>query len=200
MFSFVSPVKKCLHGKTDVEYLCEYSNQFWRKYHQNRKFSVMILNDGHEGTLEALKYTDEFIYNFLNSLFNDNLLKESSLFLLSDHGVVMPSIYSLFEFYNAERGLPMLYLIINDRKNISYNMQYFNLHENQQAFITAFDIYNTINHLLYGDSYINIKNKTNEFDTPKSPFGQSLFLKIGRNQRTLFNYEHIQYMLCEKKK
>ena len=200
MFSFVSPVKKCLHGKTDVEYLCEYSNQFWRKYHQNRKFSVMILNDGHEGTLEALKYTDEFIYNFLNSLFNDNLLKESSLFLLSDHGVVMPSIYSLFDFYNAERGLPMLYLIINDRKNISYNMQYFNLHENQQAFITAFDIYNTINHLLYGDSYINIKNKTNEFDTPKSPFGQSLFLKIGRNQRTLFNYEHIQFMLCEKKK
>ena len=56
----------------------------------------------------------------------------------------MPSIYSLFDFYSKERGLPMLYLLINDRKNISYNEQYFNLHENQQAFITAFDIYNTI--------------------------------------------------------
>ena len=147
MFSYVSPSKKCLHGKTDVEYLCEYSNQFWRKYQKNRKFSIMVLNDGHEGTLEALKYSDEFIYNYLNSLFNENLFKDSSIFLLSDHGVVMPSIYSLFDFYSKERGLPMLYLLINDRKNISYNEQYFNLYENQQAFITAFDIYNTINFL-----------------------------------------------------
>ena len=93
----------------------------------------------------------------------------------------------------------MLYLLINDRKNISYNEQYFNLHENQQAFITAFDIYNTINHLLYGDFYINIKNKTNYIDTPKSPFGQSLFFAIDKRQRLLFNNEHFQYILCEKK-
>jgi len=199
MFSYVSPSKKCLHGKTDVEYLCEYSNQFWRKYQKNRKFSIIVLNDGHEGTLEALKYSDEYIYNYLNSLFNENLFKDSSILLLSDHGVVMPSIYSLFDFYSKERGLPMLYLLINDRKNISYNEQYFNLHENQQAFITAFDIYNTINHLLYGDFYINIKNKTNYIDTPKSPFGQSLFFAIDKRQRLLFNNEHFQYILCEKK-
>ena len=159
-----SPYKKCLHGKTDVEYLCNYADQFWRKYKNNRKFSVIILNDGHEGTLETLKYTDIFIYNYLISLFEDNLLKDSSIILLSDHGVVIPSFYSLYDFYKKEKGLPMLYLLINDRENVSYKDQYFNIYENQQNFITAFDIYNTINHLLYGDFYININEKTNEQD------------------------------------
>ena len=176
MYKYFSPYKKCLHGKTEVEYLCNYAEQFWRKYRNNRKFSVIILNNGHEWTLEALKYTDIFIYNYLNSLYNDNLFKDSTIILLSDHGVVMPSLYSIFDFYNKEIGLPMLYLIINDRNKISYNEQYYYLHKNQQTFITAFDIYNTIINLLYGDIYININNKTNSFDSPKTQFGQSLSL------------------------
>ena len=78
------------------------------------------------------------------------------IFLLSDHGVGIQSIYYAFEFYTIENDLPMLYVIFNDRKNITHDKQYFYLRENQQTFITAFDIYNTINHLLYGDKYKNI--------------------------------------------
>ena len=72
---------------------------------------------------------------------------------MSDHGLGMPSIYFLYDFYNIEEQLPMLYLIINDRKNVSYKEQYFFLNQNQQAFITAYDIYNTIGNLIYGDKY-----------------------------------------------
>ena len=193
---FITPFIRCLHGKTDAEHLYNYANQFWRKYVNNRKFSVVILNDGHEGTLEALKYTDTIIYNYLISLFNDDLLKDTSVFLLSDHGVVMPSLYSLNDFYNLEMDLPMLYLLINDRKNISYNQQYLYIHKNQQTFITAYDIYNTINHLLYGDQYISIKNKTDSIDTPKSPFGQSLFYYIDQKQRSSRNYEYMDNSAC----
>ena len=100
--------------------------------------------DGHEGTLELLKYTDDVIYNFLNSLYNDNLLKDTSVFLESDHGCSIPSVYYLYDFFLIEKRLPMLFIIVNDRKNIDYNQQYFNIHKNQQAFITAYDIYNTI--------------------------------------------------------
>ena len=196
MYSFLSPYKKCLHGKTNVEYLCTYSEQFWRKYKENRKFSVIILNDGHEGTLEALKYTDIFIYNYLHSLFNDNLFKDSTIILLSDHGVVMPSVYSLYDFYNKEKGLPMLYLLINDRKNISYMDQYYYLYKNQQIFITAYDIFNTINHLLYGELYINISNMNNSFDSPKSQFGQSLFTKIDPKPRKYINFDDLESNLC----
>ena len=131
---------RCLYGKQTMEHLLEYGNQFWRKYKNNRKFFLVVNNDGHEGTLEVIKYDDNIIYNFLNNLFNDNLLNNTSIIFLSDHGDKMPSIYYSYDFYRIEGQLPMLYMIINDRKNISYEEQYKYIYINQQTFITAYDI------------------------------------------------------------
>ena len=120
-----------------------------------------------------------FVFLFYCNLFNDNLLKDSSIILVSDHGVGMPSFYYpfhfYFHFYKIEEHLPMLYMIINDRKNASYEDQYKYIHENQQTFISSYDIYNTIGNLIFGDKYIYIKNKTEEIDTNKSQYGKSLF-------------------------
>ena len=102
----------------------------------------------------------------------------------------------MFDFYQYENDLPMLYLIINDRKNISYEEQYFSIQENQQTFITAYDIYNTINHLLYGDRYKYIKNLTGENPTPKSSLGISLFDKIEQKSRNPKNYESMRRYVC----
>ena len=148
-------------------------------------------NDGHEGTLEVLKYSDNVIFNFLNNLFNKNLLKDSSIILVSDHGVGMPSLYYPYDFYRLEEQLPMLYVIINDRKNISYEEQYKYMHENQQTFISSYDIYNTIGNLIFGDEYKNINNKTEDKDTPKSQYGQSLFDKIDQKIRNPKFYKSI---------
>lgn len=186
---------RCLYQKQTIEHLYEYSNQFWRKYKVNRKFLSIVTNDGHEGTLEVLKYADNIIFTFLNKLFNDNLLKDSSIILLSDHGVGMPSIYYPYDFYKLEEQLPMLYLIINDRKNISYEGQYKYLHENQQTFISSYDIYNTIGNLIFGDEYKFIKNKTEDNDTPKSQYGKSLFEKINQKIRTPQFYKNIGDMV-----
>ena len=166
------------------------------KYY-SRKFLNIITNDGHEGTLELLKYIDDIIYNFLNNLFIDNLFKDSSIFLLSDHGVGMPSIYYLNKFYDIEEHLPMLYIIINDRKNISVYEQYKYLYENQQTFITAYDIYNTIGNIIYGDKYIYIKNKTKDKDTPKSKEGISLFNEIEKKSRSPKAYSNMLYNSCK---
>jgi len=143
-----------------------------------------------------LKYTDDIIYEFLNSLYNDNLLKDSTVFLLSDHGCAHPSIYYLNEFYKIEKRLPMLYMIINDRKNLNYNQQYFNIYQNQQTFITGYDIYNTIGNIIYGDNYINIPNKKNNHDTPKSPKGESLFNKIDPKIRNPKKYTNMSTEYC----
>ena len=183
--------KRCLYGKQNIEYLLEYTEQFWNKYVTNRKLSVIITNHGHEGTLTLIKYIDEIIYNFLNTLFNNNLLKDSSIFLFSDHGSGMPSIYYLYDFFKIEMHLPMLFIIINDRKNISYSKQYKHIKENQQILITAFDIYNTIGHLIYGEKYYFIENKTILKDTFKSKYGISLFNKINPKARVLKKYDQI---------
>ena len=185
---------RCIYGKQSIMHLYEYGEQFWRKYKENRKFLTIVSNDGHEGTLEVLKYADNVIFNFLNNLFNKNLLKESSIILVSDHGVGMPSIYFPYDFYRLEGHLPMLYMIVNDRKNVSYDQQYKYIHENQQSFITSYDIYNTIGNLIFGDEYDNIKNKTLGKDTPKSQYGKSLFDKINQKIRRPKLYKDIGKM------
>ena len=189
-------IRKCFYGKDDVGFLLDYSQQFWRKYKHNRKFSTVIINSAHEGTMEVLKYLDDIIYNYLNSLYKDNLFKDTSIFLLSDHGVGIQSMYYAFKFFALEAELPMLYIILNDRKNISYQEQYSYLQENQQTFITAFDIYTTVNHLLYGDVYKDIFNLTDENPTPKSPLGISLFDKINHKSRKSKNYEFMNPKIC----
>ena len=190
---------QCLYGKKNIEHLYEYGEQFWRKYKNNRKFLALISNEGHEGTLEVVKYNDNVIFQFLNNLFNDNLLKDSSVILVSDHGVGMPSIYYPFNFYKLEEHLPMLYMIINDRKNTSYEEQYKYIHENQQTFISSYDIYNTIGNLIFGDKYIKIKNKTEDIDTIKSQYGKSLFDKINQKIRTpkfYYNIGNMAFFIC----
>ena len=174
----------CLYGKPTTQHLYDYGLQFWKKYKDNRKFLVIVSNDGHEGTLEVLKYIDDIIYNYLINLYNHNLLKESTIFLLSDHGVGMPSFYYLFKFYSIEENLGMLYIIINDRKRLNYDQQYKFIYENQQTFITGFDIYNTFGNIIFGDDYKSIKNKTLVNDTAKSPLGISLFQKINPKNRS----------------
>jgi len=169
---------RCLYGKQDIEHLLNYTGQFWRKYKDNRKFALLVSNYGHEGTLQALKHVDLIISDFLNNLFNENLLKDTTVFLISDHGSGMPSLYYVSDFFKIELHLPMLYILVNDRKNISYEQQYKYMYENQQNFITALDFYNTLGNILFGDAYKEIKNKTDKVDTCKSPHGQSLFDKI----------------------
>ena len=108
----------------------------------------------------------------------------------------MPSFYNVYSFFRKELRLPMLYLIINERKNINYNEQYFNIQKNQQTFITGYDIYNTINNLLFGDSYLNIKNKTDSIDSPKTSFGESLFNYINPKERSSKIYESMVHSVC----
>jgi hypothetical protein len=189
-------IRKCLYGKDDIGFLLDYSEQFWRKYKNNRKFSTVIIDSAHEETGEVLKYLDDVIFNYLYSLYNDNLFKDSSIFLLSDHGLGIQSMFYILEFYKIESELPMLYAIFNDRKNISYHEQYSYIQENQQIFITAYDIYNTINHLLYGDNYKYISNLTDEIPTPKSSLGISLLDKIDGKSRKAKNYEFMKHNIC----
>ena len=190
---------RCLYGKNNYEYLLEYTNQFWRKYKDNRKYSIIIDNHGHEGTLTVVKYIDDLIFNFLNNLFNDNLLKDSTVFLLSDHGVGMPSIYFTTEFYKIEIHLPMLFVIVNDRKNITYEEQYKYIHENQQIFITPFDIYNSLGNIIYGNNYNKIKIKTKKKNSFKSRFGGSIFEKMNGKERYPKKYKHLgEYGISKK--
>jgi len=111
--------------------------------------------------------------------------------LLSDHGVAVPSIYYLNDFFKIEKVLPMFYLLINDRKNKNYESQYHDLYNNQQTFITGFDIYDTIIFLIYGDKY-----GTNVTENIISKSGKNLFTKINPKKRSPKNYKLMDTNIC----
>jgi len=189
-------MKRCLYDKINIAHQLEYGKQFWKKYKNNRKYLLIVSNDGHEGTLEVIKYDDEYSYKFLNDLFNQNLLKDSTVMIMSDHGCPIPSIYYITDFFRYEENLPMLYILCYDKKNLTYDEQYKFLYQNQQKLITAYDIYNTIGHLIFWDSYKKIKNKENsKADTPKTKFGTSIFDEID-SKRTPSIYEGMRTNIC----
>ena len=169
-----SMFKRCLYGKKNIDYQYDYGIQFWRAYKDNRKFLMIVNNDGHEGTSEVIKYDDYTIFNFLNTLYKENLLKETTILLLSDHGNPMPSIYHFNDFFHLEFNLPMLFILSQDKLNQTYYQQYNNIYQNQQKFINAYDIYNTICYLMLGNEYYKPNNnKTNYIF--KSNLGINLF-------------------------
>jgi hypothetical protein len=191
-----SMIKRCLYDKINIEHQLEYGIQFWRKYKNNRKFLLIVNNDGHEGTLEVIKYDDKYVYKFLKDLFNENLLKDSIVMILSDHGCPMPSLYYFNDFFKYDDALPMLYILSYDKKNLTYDERYKHLIQNQQKLITAYDIYNTIGHLIYWDSYKKIKDKEkSRKDTPKTKFGKSIFTKID-SKRVPSDYKNMSKKVC----
>lgn len=135
-------------------------------------------------------------HNLVCSLFNENLLRKTVVMLLSDHGCTMPSLYHFNDAFNFDIALPMLYILSYDNKNLSFTEQYKYLYENQQKFITAYDVYNTIGHLAYGKKYEKIKDKEKSSeDTPKSKFGKSIFTAID-SKRTPYNYQAMETRVC----
>lgn len=138
---------------------------------------MIVNNDGHEGTLEVIKYDDDIVFNFLNNLYKDNLLNDTTILLLSDHGCSLPSIFYFNDFFQIEKHLPMLFIFASDKENLSYYEQYNNIYENQQHFITAYDIYNTLCYLILGNNYHNNRDIKKDFIT-KSNLGINLFDSI----------------------
>lgn len=192
--SINSMIKRCLYEKTDIDYQYEYGLQFWKLYKQNRKFLMIVNNDGHEGTLEVLKYDDNIVYHFLNTLYNDNLLKDTTILLLSDHGCPMPSIYYFNDFFKFEKHLPMLFILNADKKDETYNKQYQNIYKNQQKLITAYDIYNTICFLMLGERYFE-NSKSSKESISKSNLGVNLFESIN-SKRKPRDYKDMTKYIC----
>ena len=142
------------------------------------------------------------LYKFLYNLYKENLLNKTSILLLSHHGESLPSFYYIYDFYRIEYYLPMFYIIVNDRNNLTYNEQYEFISKNQQTLISAYDIYNTIINLIYGDNYKNIGIKSNSKKSkknPKSPLGESLFKEINQKNRTSYLFKNNSKIICHKK-
>ena len=199
-----SVMRRCLYGKESAEYLFEYSIKFLKAYNNNRKYLRISIPNGHELTGQVSKYVDESLYEFLNYIFINNLIKNTSVILSADHGLNILVLYKLFQSKDQDIELhnPLLIFILSDKEGMSYEEQYQNIYENQQKFITTYDIYHSLKHIINGyDNPITIKNieEGNENFEPKKHFlGSSLFNYIDQSERYCPNYIDINNCICMK--
>ena len=177
-------LKKCLYGKENFEYSLEYARQFWRVYKNNKRFLRLVNTYAHEYSGEKSKYTDHALYNFLKELFDTGQMENTTLFMAADHGFVgLFGVYKIIESkdWEAEYALPILIIIDSDNKNMSYEEQFGEIKNNQQNFVTPFDIYYTLSHNLFGNNY---KKKR--------------FYKTLKNGKSLFQYINPKLRICSK--
>jgi len=151
-----SVLKRCLYGRNTFEYTIEYGRQFWKKYFDQKRYLLLAFQDAHEGTGEVIKYLDDYLYDFLNELYIENQLINTSILFVSDHGNKMIGLYQLFncEDFNKEGVLGSLFLILPYDYLIKNDVK-LKVLSNQNRFISPYDIYNTQISLI---GYRNIKN------------------------------------------
>jgi hypothetical protein len=156
-----SLLRKCLFGKDINEYSIEYLKQFWTTYLEENKVFLFQTLDGHEPTGEVLGYFDNTLYEFLNDFYSKGYFKDTAIILFSDHGQHLNGPFYLLdsEDFNIERVLPTLFLILPNNNILYKDDKYEKIKSNQQIFITAFDIYNTLIHIVYGENNEKLEGK-----------------------------------------
>ena len=183
-----SLIRRCLYGKDIFEYQLEYAKQFWKAYPDNRKFFRLAINVGHESSFEVLKYFDGPFLKFLAEFYENGYFKDTAFFILSDHGNQMPFIYNIIgsEDYDLERTLGTLFIVLPDKDN-NINDFYKNIINNQQIFITPYDIHDTLIHICYGTEKYDLTGKITNFPWAENE-GNSLLSFIDPSKRTCDNY------------
>ena len=147
-----SILKRCLYGKYGFEYMIEYAKQFWKLYPDNKKFFRIHFNEGHEGSMELVTYLADPLFDFVKYFFDNNLLNDTFMFIVSDHGNHMVGPWAIIrpQDYLIETTLATLFFVIPNNDKLYKDGLYDFIWENQQTFVTPYDIHDTIVHIAYG--------------------------------------------------
>lgn len=136
---------QCLYNRHNLDYLFDYTLDFFQKYQNENKLFRLGITDGFY--LDAnYENIDLLLYNFLNDFDKKGFLKNTYLMLLSDNGNNSLSFYSLFNFEDYENEIysPFLYIIVPISENPNYSAIRQNLKINENRIVTPINVYNTI--------------------------------------------------------
>ena len=175
-----SLIKKCLFGKQIFEYALEYLESFLKAYFDYNKMFLFESGEGHEPTGQVIGYLDDILYNFFFKLFSEKFSLNTTIILFSDHGQHLNLLLNLFKFkeYFYEATLPFLFLIFPNTQELYNESLYEQIKNNQQVFITPYDIYYTLIHIALGVKISEInKNQSSNY------YGESLLTPINYSLR-----------------
>ena len=177
-YKLSSVVRRCLFGIDLIKYSFEYMESFWTTYLDENKLFVFDSGDGHEPTGQIVGYIDKFLYDILNKFYSNGWLKDTAIILFSDHGQHLRGTFNTMDSkdFQYELSLPFLFLFLPNKKYLYKDNLYEIIKQNQQTFITAFDIYDTLIHIAFG------KNKE-MYQELSVPLGNILFSELNYTER-----------------
>ena len=169
--------RRCLYGQPAFTYAMEYTKQFWEAYPDNKKFFRIHINEGHDGSNELLRYLNDPLYEFIKMFYDNGWLNNTFIMLMSDHGTHLPGPFTIInsQDYKIEKTLGTLFLMMPNNAMLYKNGMYDEIWQNQQTYVTPYDIHDTLIHLGVGE------NEKYAFAYSKK--GQSLLKYIDYNER-----------------
>ncbi len=167
--------KRCLYGKNIYEYSLDYLRQFFEVYKNENKLFRLGLFDGHEGSNEVIKYSDQRLFDFFTNFEKDSLMDDTTVFIQADHGLAMLGPYSAFklEDYLHELVLPTFFVIIPTSME-SYEEVADTMDFNQNSLVTPFNLYNSILSILRKPSNAETTSPYNKLDIFRSKIDKSI--------------------------
>ena len=119
-----------------------------------------------------------------------------TFYIFSDHGEHLnwPLYLTNSLDYLYEKTLPILLLIIPNNNLLYKNNLYEKMKNNQQIFVTPFDVHDTLLHIAFG-------RNEKKFKQYKTLYGQSLFKKLNYKIRycnSPFYKNNIKLCNCQK--
>jgi len=174
-----SIIKKCLFGKQIFEYALEYLESFLKAYFNYNKMFLLESGEGHEPTGQIVGYLDDIFFNFLSKLLSNKFLSNTTIIIFSDHGQHLngPLYFFKLKDFLYERTLPLLFLIFPNRHELYEKSLYEIIKNNQQVFITPYDIYHTLIHIALGNKISKVNKNLLKC------YGKSLLTPINYSER-----------------
>ena len=189
-----SSFRRCLYGKDSYEYVFNYGKLFWEAYSESNKFLRLGFFDGNEKSGEVVKYLDEYMVDFVLDLINGGKFQKTALLFVSGKGSLEYGIFDKIkktEFF-YEKSLGSWFILLN--KYGFENKIIENLRNNSQAFVTPYDVYDTMIGIIYNcydlECFKNIKYKSNN--------GNTVFNNIDAFGRNCKKYKEISECQCIK--
>lgn len=136
----------CLGGQFQVKLQLDYLKSFMKSYPRQRKFGLTFLCDLCHRTLTLVSGADLEIFTFLKSLKTENMLNESMLVVMSDHGARFGEIRSTHQGKLEER-LPFLSISLPTWFKEKFPEAVANLQNNTKIITSPYDLHSTFLHL-----------------------------------------------------
>lgn len=145
-------VPGCVHGEFWIQQHLKYVQKFWDIYPNERKFHVSKTYGCHMPTQNKMtcEQNDVPLQDFLKQYVKNS--KNTYLFLMSDHGFHWTENQKFNQIITGEHEHrnPMLYIVSPKRNE--------NLEANTKRFISHYDVHQTLNYLVSGNTSPTGKN------------------------------------------